>query len=303
MPLKNTKIHPWASISSLTLDPKAEQTHDTKISVPRPANAPTVDQPKATINANPAKKVGSNIEPQIHDPTGQKSPPSPPPNKTMQPHSDIKAGDNRQQDSDPNQTNDPNRRQTSIPTKGNNPKSGIDPNQSSEPKFQHSKDPAQSHHPNQGSGSSQSSDPKHGSDPKPQHFTELTKSDNPTIANAQVIAPNATALALSKTASGPASPDLTFNGTVLSPKSAAQLTAGTKTIPLEGSNRENAGPGGVDMGASGTHSPTPGQGNASVGVGNRTGPGMQDFKGGAPRSGSRLLWGGIVVAVVAMLVL
>ena len=56
--------------------PNTTQTHGAKASVPRSANTPMADQPKTTMGANPAKKVGSQIGPQVNDAASRKSPPS-----------------------------------------------------------------------------------------------------------------------------------------------------------------------------------------------------------------------------------
>lgn len=173
LPPSDPKIHSWAPVSSLTLDPEHEQTHDAKVSIPRPANTPMMDQPKATINANPAKKVGSKIEPQVNNPASQKSKPSQPPTKTIQPNSNPKAGNNAKQDSDPKQDSNPKPQPYSVPKEGSDPHQASDPNHSSDPRLQHNSNPTQGSNPNsasdpkpqQNSIATQGNDPNSGSDP------------------------------------------------------------------------------------------------------------------------------------------
>lgn len=132
-----------------------------------------VDQPKATINANPVKKVGSKIESQMNDHASQKSKPPQPPTKTIQPNSNPKAANNAKQDSHPKQASNPKPQPYSVPKEDSDPHQASDPNHSSDPRPQHDSDPIQGSNPNsasdpkfqQNSIATQGNDPDSGSDP------------------------------------------------------------------------------------------------------------------------------------------
>ena len=162
---------PKAPVSSITLDPPARPTIDTKASTPVPASIPKVDQPKATINATPARtnKETPSTRPQANDPATQESLPSQ--ESVVQPNGDPKGGDSPQQISEPKQDNDP--------TKVSDPNHGRDPkpkqkdgptqknhlSQASDPKLQQNSDTEQGNSPSKTSDLNHSIDPTKGSDP------------------------------------------------------------------------------------------------------------------------------------------
>ena len=154
-----------------------------------------VDQPKATINANPANSVGSKIESQMNDSASQKSKPPQPPSRTVQPNSNPKAANNAKQDSHPNQDSNPKPQPYSVPKEDSDRHQASDPNHSSDPRPQHDSDPIQGSNPNstsdpkfqQNSIATQGNDPDSGGDPtqdgdanhssirKPQQHNEPTQ--------------------------------------------------------------------------------------------------------------------------------
>ena len=118
------------------------------------------------MNANAAKKVESKSEPQIDDPASQKSLPSPPPTKTVQPNSNPKPGSNPKPqsnsvpkgDSDSHQASDPNHSSDPKPEQNSHPTQCNEPNSSSDPKSQPNKEPPQCHSPHPSGDSLSSSE-------------------------------------------------------------------------------------------------------------------------------------------------
>lgn len=165
-----------APVSSITLDPPARPTIDTKASTPVPAGIPKVDQPKATINATPARtnKQTSSTRPQANDPATQESLPTPEslpsPESVVQPNGDPKGGDSQQisepkQDNDPTQVSDPNHGRDPKPKQKDGPTQNNHLSQVSDPKPQQNSDTEQGNSPSKTSDLNHGIDPAKGSDP------------------------------------------------------------------------------------------------------------------------------------------
>ena len=156
---------PKAPVSSTTLDSPARSTIDTKASTPVPASMSKVDQPKATINATPARtnKEMPSTRPQANDPATQESLPTPKSlpsqESVVQPNGDPKGGDSPQQISEPKQDNDP----TQV----------SDPNHGRDPKHKQKDGPTQNNYLNQ------ASDPNHGRDPKLKQNSDTEQGNSP----------------------------------------------------------------------------------------------------------------------------
>lgn len=150
---------PKAPVSSITLDPPARPTFDTKASTPVPAGIPKVYQPKATINATPARtnKETPSTRPQANDPATPESLPSQ--ESVVQPNVDPKGGYSPQQISDPNHGRDPKPKQKDGPTQNNHL------SQASDPKLQQNSDTEQGNSPSKTSDLNHGIDPAKGSDP------------------------------------------------------------------------------------------------------------------------------------------
>ena len=126
---------------------------------------PEVDQPKATINATPARtnKEMPSTRPQTNDPATQESlltPKSLPSQESVvQPNGDPIGGDSHPQISEPKQDNDPT--QVSDPNHGRDPK--------------HKQNDGHT----QNNNLSQASDPKHGRDPKLKQNSDTEQGNSP----------------------------------------------------------------------------------------------------------------------------
>lgn len=168
---------PKAPVSSITLDPPARPTIDTKAPTPVPAGIPKVDQPKATINATPARtnKETPSTRPQANDPATQESLPAPesqPSQKSVvQPNGDPKGGDSPQKisepkhDNDPTQVSDPNHGRDPKPKQKDGPTQNNHLSQASDPKLQQNSDTEQGNSPSKTSDLNHGIDPAKGSDP------------------------------------------------------------------------------------------------------------------------------------------
>ena len=139
-----------------------------------------------------------------------------------------------------------------------------------------------------------------------------------TTIDGQVITADSTALAMAGATLTPGAPGFTINGTLVSLNTAAQLVVGTQTVPLKGetrspSNEQNAGLGGLILGAFGSRGPfepiitgnlpSPTRVNFSTGAVNGTDTGMQYFKGSATTLIRGSLWIKSIVSVVVISVL
>lgn len=168
---------PKAPVSSITLDPPARPTIDTKASTPVPAGIPKVDQPKATINATPTRtnKETPSTRPQANDPANQESLPTPeslpPQESVVQPNGDPKGGDSPQQisepiqDNDPTPVSDPNHSRDPKPKQKDGPTQNNHLSQASDPKLQQNSDTEQGNSPSKNSDLNHGTDPAKGSDP------------------------------------------------------------------------------------------------------------------------------------------
>ena len=223
---------------SLTVDPVARPTVGSKPSIPLPASAPTVDQPKATINAaqNPPNEKGSDNNPRPeHDPASQGSPLLLPTHNAVGLNSDPKGNNDHQQngnlqpssDSDPSIKSDPD--QAFDPKKSNdsggNLEVGADPKLHSSPTlegdsshgFEQIVDPV-----------SQGKDTQQTNEKIP--FNDFTEGQIKTI-NDQVIQPLSHGISIAGTTLTPGAPAITVSDTPIHFGPSA-LVVGTSTVPF-----------------------------------------------------------------------
>ena len=281
VPPHDPKSHPWASgttISSHTPGPKSDETHHTKVSVPRPAGTPTVYQPTATMNANRAKKVESKSDPRTSDSASQEGLPSQLPSKTMQRNSNPIAGSSLQQANNPEQGNNRESHSNNTPQKGSDSDPAGDSNHSGDPRPDGNSKPMQDSDPNQandhtppwqGSDLTQSNDPgsssglTQGTDPNqsgdlkstqhkapPQSYESYQASDSPSQSTNTLnrltegfrSKDPETAPATAGSALNAEASDVTIDGTLISHNTIGQLPSGSKSIALDGATIDSSRP-------------------------------------------------------------